>query len=423
MLSAPAIHWNKLQLAQICCWLIVVGMMASKFLQSTGMICLGLVTLFDWNTGRPSWNPALRQGVKRIWTYKAWFAGTLLFFMVLVSGLWSTEDPPYLLERLRIRLPFLLMPLVFATLPTFSQRQYRNIFYLLLVLSALLGIGVSFNYFLHFEAIQESLKNGKAVPVPINHIRFSLLMGLATLGGVVLLFEKHLLRHTWERWLQLGCTIGLFLFVHVLAVRSGLVALYLGLLVFALYYVFKQGSWKMGVLFLFAFLSVPLIALRLIPSLQEKLRYMKYDYEMYKKGEGKKYSDSERIISLQAGIELVQEHPLLGVGYGDLKYEIREWYNKHYPDFEVKDPHNEFLMIAAGTGLLGLALFMGIWGFLLLYNQHYKDPFFLAFFTIVQASFMVESTIENSTGTTFVSFFLFLGIQQLASTGDQTKSS
>jgi O-antigen ligase len=382
------------------------------------MVCLGLITLFDWNGKTLTWNPALRMGLRRIWKYKAWFAGTLIFFMILASGLWSTDDFPYLLERLRIRLPFLLMPLVFATLPAFSQRQYRNIFYLLLVLSTILGFGVSINYLLHFEAIQESLKNGKAVPVPINHIRFSLLMGLATLGGVVLLFEKHRLKFHWEKWLQAGCTLWLFLFVHVLAVRSGLVALYLGLLVFALYYVFKQSSWKMGVVFLLGFLLVPLLAIKFTPSLQEKIRYMRYDYEMYKKGEGKKYSDSERIISLQAGVELVKDHPLLGVGYGDLKKEIREWYAQHYPDFEVKDPHNEFLMIAAGTGLLGLALFLGIWGFLLLYNNHYKDPFFLAFFTIVQASFMVESTIENSTGTTFVSFFLFLGIQQLASKSD-----
>lgn len=164
------------------------------------------------------------------------------------------------------------------------------------------------------------------------------------------------------------------------------------------------------------------------------------------------------------GMEIGNEHPIVGVGAGNLRQEVKARYAAQYPEMEqIRMPHNQLISVYAGTGLVGLSVFL----FAFFYpffsrkvesrksgsrenskeNQASAIPLdtstsrpttydlqtsppkifdlqtsqdkafnlFLAFHVIVFASFMVENTIENSIGVGFYAFFLLLGLQHSTS--------
>jgi O-antigen ligase len=398
----------------IVCVLWMVGLLYSaEFLLSVCMIALVVGALWDWR--------ASGDRLRAMWKDKAWLALTIPFFLVLFTAPYSTEDPSYLLERLRVKLPFLVLPFVFVGWPPLSQKAYHHLFYVFLCLVSLTSLGVFVNYLLHFDEINALIGQGQSIPTPTNHIRFSLMVAFAVFVGLFLFREGHHVRFGSERWGILGMALFLLGFLHILSVRSGLAVFYLVGVVLLLRYVFLSKKIWMGGLMLIGLVSLPLLAYQMVPSLRQKVSYMLWDLKMHTAGTGEAYSDSERLRSLIAAKEIIEPHPLLGVGAGDLRYQVRAWYQQNHPDLahdSQKMPHNQYLSVWAGTGLLGLLLFL--WGMLypLQSKGRYKDPLLLSFQLIMLFSFMVENTIENAVGIALYLLFVLLGMK---GTGDSLK--
>jgi O-antigen ligase len=118
------------------------------------------------------------------------------------------------------------LPLAFAWLPSISKRHYQGVFYAMLYLMFIVVVGVLINYAIDFQRINESLLHGKHVPVPMNHIRFSLMLALTIVSGIILYAEGYFWRKPWERYLIGAMVIFLTISIHILSVRSGIAALY-----------------------------------------------------------------------------------------------------------------------------------------------------------------------------------------------------
>ena len=94
--------------------------------------------------------------------------------------------------------------------------------------------------------------------------------------------------------------------------------------------------------------------------------------------------------------------------------EIDKVFRTKYPEFkQTHMPHNQFLFVAAGTGLAGLGLFCIALFYPLFYRKNYRNDLMLAFYTISLTAFMIEHSIENSLGVGFFVFFLTLFINHL----------
>ena len=344
--------------------------------------------------------------------HKAYLSITGIFFIFIISGLWSSWTP-YFFERLRIAIPFLVMPFAFASLPSITQRQYFSIFYVLILLMTLTCIGVGINYFLNLEVITKSIGQGKAMPVPINHIRFSLLAAFTILVGILLVRKQFYWKYTWERWMIGGLTFFLFGFIHVLSVRSGLLVLYLSLFVVAVRYVLTAKKYWMLLVVGLGILAAPTIAYYTLPSFKIKVDYVKYDLEKFNEGNIQSHSDSERLTSLQVGLKVGNQSPIIGVGLGDLKTEIKKIYAQDYPNLKAKMPHNQFIFFYAATGLVGVFTFLGLFFYPLFYNRNYKYGIFTALHVMIFFSFMVENTINTALGTGIYIFFLLLSLNYI----------
>ncbi len=394
---------------------VVVSLVYSPFVLSIGMIGLLVTALLekkDSERGFPlKFRTSLRQEWQHFWRKPIFWVPTIFFFLPLIGGFYS-EDWNYLFRRLKLKLPLLLLPFAFFVLPNIERKHYLGLYYFLVALLSITCIGIGINYLLHFDAINELILKGQSIPVPRNHIRFSLMMAIGIVAGFYLWIEKFVWKYKWERNLILGMTIFLFVFIHILSVRSGLLVLYLTIGVLLLQYIVNSRRFGLGLMGLVLLLGTPMLAYFMIPSFKAKIDYARWDAKMYLEGTGSEYSDSERMLSYQIGWSIVKENPIFGVGTGDLKQEVKQRYLQQFePDKKYKMPHNQLLSVWAAHGLCGLQVFLWAYFYLLFKNKNYQNGLFLSFMLIIFLSFMMENTIENSIGLGIFAFFLLWNLK------------
>jgi O-antigen ligase len=386
----------------------------ARFFLSQAMIWLLASAIFSFAPTRfPFFNisETFKKSIKLVWTYRAFAMIMLFFLIVFVSGFWSTSLS-YWSEKSRIRLPFIVIPLAFAWLPAVPKRHYQSIFYGMLLLMSIVVSFVLINYIIDYERITATLLHGKNIPVPMNHIRFSLLLAFTIIAGTILYYEKFVWKYAWERKFILVLTAFLFIGIHILSVRSGITALYLTALFLGFrYYIVKEKEYKKGFSAIFMLMAFPIVAYLTMPSLQNKVEYARRDFNAFVEGKGSDFSDSERLGSILVGLDIGNRNPIIGCGYGDLWYEIQTTYARVFPlEKEYKLPHNQLVMTYAGLGIIGVIIFIFAFLYPIFYRKNYRDWYFLALHIIVFFSFLVEATLETQVGTALYTFFLGLGL-------------
>ncbi len=392
--------FTRQNLAFIACVVLILSIILSKFMMTVSMVALAVIGLV---------RPDIGDVFRRFWDNKAHVALTLIFFIVLLSGLYS-ENTAYLLDRLRIKLPFLLLPLAFAGIPPFSRKQYHSLLYTLVILMTLSSLFVIVDIFVYWGMYMDQIGKSGSVPTPIDHIRFSLLVALAVLAGLYLFKRKFYIKYPFEKYLLLSCSIFLLLFLHVLSVRSGLLALYMAVVVLIARYILLTRRYKVGLLMLVFIVSLPLLAYQFSKSFHTQVHLTKHNFiEFFIKDNVGEYSDTQRLASYHIAFKTAgQNNVIIGVGMGDIKDKMGECYNKYYPEVKPKLPHNQFLLFYVATGIWGLQAFMFAFFFPLWYRGHYKNGLLLAFYVMVFMSFMVEPTLEGAVGTAFYLVFLLV---------------
>ncbi|HLP94466.1 MAG TPA: O-antigen ligase family protein [Saprospiraceae bacterium] len=389
-------------------------MVLSPFLLSVSMWLLVFASW--WHTAQHlnaslreanTWWLVLQVSFQRLYQQKVLLVFSLLLLAPALSAFWS-EDTRYWLRLVQTRLPFLVLPWAFANHPPFTDRQLKLVLYLFVWFMTAVCIAVGIHFLLHYDAIVEGLGRGNPVPVPRSHVRFSLILATSILTGAWLWQQKFWLRKVWERHLLGATVIFLFLFIHVLSVRSGLFSLYAAMFFAAVWYIWKSRRWLTGLAALCVMVGGLWTAVATIPSLKMRVAYMKWDWGRFRyEDDGHLYSDAGRWISLRSGWELWRENPVLGVGAGDLLSETNRMTAQLYPSYaeDPKLPHNQFLFIMASTGMLGLVLSLAA----LFYPwYHERNNFlYLALQMMALASFLIECTLENAIG---VAWFLFYSL-------------
>lgn len=393
--------------------LLVISMTFSPFLLSVAMWGLAAAALWQTANDLRAEGRAARAGNVLARVFSNFFRNTPLLFLSLlllipaVTFFWS-EDHHFWLERVRVRIPFLVLPLIFSSLPVLSKLQYRRIVYLLLLTLFIISIGVGINFALHAQTIIDDLGHGRPVPVPRHHIRFNLMLATGILAGGWLWLKKDpLFQRSWERGLLLGILLLLFAFIHLLSVRSGIAALYLALLFTLARFVLRTRQWKIALIALFFLLISPVAAYYALPSLQERIAYMIWDWQQYQQNAGDNYSDAERWISLKVGLKMWTDNFWIGVGVGDLPSEIQRLVSQMFPAYthDPRLPHNQFIYILAGSGMLGLIGSLLAFAAPFFGGPHRRFYLFAVFQIMVFLSFMVEYTIETSIGVAWYLFY------------------
>ncbi|MEI7441198.1 MAG: O-antigen ligase family protein, partial [bacterium] len=128
-------------------------------------------------------------------------------------------------------------------------------------------------------------------------------------------------------------------------------------------------------------------------------------------------SNLERLSQYKVAESMFLERPFLGVGFRAIEEKSAEYKDKYFIDQKQFNghAHNNFLELAASTGLLGLIVFL-FWIFFWIKEIVFlKDPLQVFYFSIIVAfvvSGLFQSTIIDSE---FVfSFFALYGLSKVS---------
>jgi len=369
--------------------LMFIGLIASKALIAIASFAFVLAALPQ----------AFKAGNWQRLKQQPLFWSPVLLFALMASTAFYSENSVELMERLRVMLPLLLLPISMALLPPWPKKQWRWLLASFVLLMSIAVVAVLINYGLNYTDIQAALKRSKGMPNPANdHVRFSLLICWASiLSGQ--LFVWRLGRWPWM-WLVLASF--LFLAMHIFGTRSGILAFYFASCYLLLCWLWQTKRFLMGGLGLLFCLSLPFIAYQTIPSFREKILLTKKNIDLYQAGHIGDYSDTQRMLSFQIALEVWAKSPLLGVGLGDLKDEQKAIYQKDYPKQRAMAPHSQYISSLAAMGGLGLLLFIGLfsWPFFM-----EKTAIFQLFWLLVAVSFLSENTLFVTIGANLYAFF------------------
>ncbi|TXF88797.1 O-antigen ligase family protein [Neolewinella aurantiaca] len=377
------------------------GLVFSPPFISVALISLFVLGLLDPLEGlNPRWKERLPATLRSLV-----FWGMAGLYLLLVAGIWQTEDWGYFTERLRIKVPLLALPLIWPGLPDMGKKETGWLFggFALFMLTVLTGVIV--NYGFHFEEVETMIRQGQPMPVPRNHIRFSLLVAIASLLSV----GAYRLKAWGGRKFWLAVAALLFIGQHILAVRSGLAGAYGGVGVLVLALAWERGTWWPAVAGLIGLAALPVVAYVAVPSFRTKIQYARY--ELFHRDASKdthEYSDEGRLTSIRLGLALWQDHFWLGVGPGNLRQEMDARYAAILPGTEGKRPHNQFVSALAGSGLIGGVFTLACFFLLARVGIRRRAPVYLAVWTVLFLSCQVENTLETSAGVTLFCLFLLL---------------
>lgn len=394
--------------------LMLTGLLFSRGVLSSGLVIFAAATLIHKN---------IKTQLDHFLSSPFLWVMTLLFFITLISGLW-TEDLSKWSQILRIKLPLLFLPICFAGLNDLKQRDWEKIAWVFLIVISI-GAGWSLSqYFLDVKEIHAGYLQAHTIKTPIgnDHVRFSLSVSVAILAAIVLFITN---RNYFSKatgnflWILIA---GLGIYLHVLAVRTGLLCFYTSLLIFIAWSLWNQKNKIRSVFFLCLLLSFPVIAYFIFPTFKNRISYLKYDLSFVRKNIYLPGSnDGTRIISIRAGWQIQNQKPLTGAGFGDIETETKKWYQENYPQMIETDrilPSCEWMMYGAGAGWPGFILFSVIMLMPFFLRGLKKNLAWWLLNISMALSYLFDIGLEVQYGVFVHAFILLWWYQWLQSEGD-----
>ncbi len=332
------------------------------------------------------------------------------FFVLTLLSIINSANLAAWLQILLLKTPFVLLPFAFIHHPKLSARQLELLYMAFIVTVLLCSVGVLICYFFSLELAHDRIGVGKSILTPLTHVKFSVLGAFAAIAS-----GYYSIRHTGRnRIFLIASSLFLIVFLHILAVRSGLLILYvIGGALLLLYFGKTKGMFAaFGIGFLLS--TMPIAAYVALPSVKQKVHYMLYDFKKIKQGDAANYSDGERLRSLSIGMNIWQEHPLIGIGAGDIRDECDLWYGRHFPDSTKKIlPHNQFVLVGASYGALGVFFFLLCLVNLLMYNFDRSRILLQIMVVLILIYGMVEKPLDEYVFVTVFTLFCCIEIHRL----------
>jgi hypothetical protein len=92
---------------------------------------------------------------------------------------------------------------------------------------------------------------------------------------------------------------------------------------------------------------------------------------------------------------------------------MKHYFYEHFNKDTFIMPHNQFVSVLAGSGLIGLFLHLMAVMWPVIKNRAYRIEYFASVSIIIFVSLMVENTLETSIGVAFYLYFTLLGLNYL----------
>jgi len=385
------------------------GFLVSRSLLSAGVFLFGVNAL---------WNVHPRRWLQHKW----WLIGLLWVAMYVLTYFWSADKHNWDI-RWQVKLPILLLPLAFAFVPKFNTAQLR-VFTVVTALMLLAGAGYSVSFLygnMDYYIQQYHISHILPTPVKQDYIRFSLAIAVFIIWCIYI-FPS--LGNKAAKWFTGISIVLLAAYLHILASKSGLLALYLFMVAWGCYLIVARKR-VVGLIVMGAIIGAFLFAAKYIPTFSERLSTIQINYFEFKRQDKTGiYGDLARLNSYDVAVRLIKAHPIAGVGTGDMLAEMNKGYDKWYPLIQGQYrllPHDQFLVVALGCGIPAMLLF-AVWVFMPLtwLRRNRESFFFFMVWLVLFIQLLVEPVLEVQFGVFVYLFFLLWQKETLQVPGFKT---
>lgn len=391
-------------MATCCIALWIVGLFYSKFLQSVGTYSFGLLFLFGFKNIKANFQLLSKKQKYLLLSLP------LIFFAYLITLFWSADKQQFL-QVLKNKIPFILIPLslIYVQFLKPVQMQFLMQWFLLALLGAC--IWTFYQISLQDFDILMRLSVGQSVPTLVHHIAFSVLL---VFGILFCLRLYEITENKTAKGIYLAAGIFFFLVNHLMIARSGLILTYLSLVIYFIYKKIEQKQYLKLALSIFLLVVIAMINVYKNPYLKNKVDYTMTGKKAFENQDDSlnQYSDTRRIISLQLGYKIFQQHKIYGAGIGDVKQEMQQLYQQKYPKFEEEVQakiHSQYLFILAACGsILGFLCFISLLYIAFYFLSDKKIVWFILVLNVLLVC-LWEAFLENQLGTSMFLIVFILG--------------
>lgn len=387
--------------------LTIVGLFGTTWIRVLPSI--GMAGLFLTGVGYALYHRRIAQ--RQHWPELLSFV--LIYVIHASTGLMHVSVYNKTLQQdLLLELPFILLPVAFLLLPIWQVQHKRLLWLLLISCCVLAALGATINFAFHASEITQLYLQSKVMPTEPDHIRFSLLVSMSVLAGIVIISTIKL--SPFMRLAISSAVLFLFLFQHLLAVRSGIVTMYAASLMWLIWMGWQLRRWRTACIGGALMILLGGVCIISFPTLQNKIINTRTDTEQLNSAQAaNNFSVTARVYSYQVAWTVVREHPILGVSKVKLQEAMAEQYSYSFPEIDFNRyvlPHNQFIYNLASYGITGLILFVIGFYYPLLIAIRERNILAIIMYLIISISFIVEYTLESNIGVVVGLFFILLSI-------------
>ena len=331
-----------------------------------------------------------------------------LLYIMYIVGMFYSDNTQYGWFDLEIKLSLLIFPMVFATTPPgiFSQAKIRILLMTFVggcLAGALLFLGHAWR------------SGGEDAYYYSNFSWYFHPSYLAMYYNFAMAVTAFYLAASWEKLTVLIKSAGLVILIFLefsiflLSSKAGLLVLALSQLLFVAALVMKRRSWRTiilltaGMIILFAGLS------KVCPYAFYRISRAN---EMISQPHTVDSDPTDGTVARKeiwkVSIELIREHPVFGVGTGDVKDELVAAYQQHGLVPVVKkrlNAHNQYLQTFVAIGIPGFGLLICMLCIPALLSLRQRNYLFFLFILNFAVNILFESMLENQAGVVFYAFF------------------
>ena len=361
-------------------------------------------------------NPNIRSAVTLWLRNKSAWSLALLYFLLLISGLY-TEDWPVWRHEIYRQLPLVGVPLTFALAVPLSAQQRYGIGCLFVSAATLIGAATVGRYLLDPNTNNDLIAIGQNMPSVTNifHIHFGLMLALAAYFGF-LLSQSAYAGPVARILLLLG---GIFSAIvpHILAYRTGLLVFYAALLIDSLVLVVAYRRFLLGAILLAILLIGAWAATTYLTSIRYRIQATTYDIEQFFTAQDiNDYSLARRLAAWETARVVATFQPWAGVGLADVRAAMMRQYE--WRDYGLAPAnrvmiHNQYLHYLVGGGIIGLFLWLLVLLGPLAQPVLRRNPYLIHFLVVMGTGMLVDSLLELQIGfNLFVFLYGFLVVAE-----------
>lgn len=378
--------------------LLVLFIAATFFfhrLQPPLLMLMGVLLIFD--------HPTRKEIFERLSLRNpsVWF---LMFLLLHIIGIAYSTDKAFGWEDIVMKLSFLAFPIYIFFVPVFNKRKTMTLFALFGTLTTLICM---------ITALYRYLSAG--YNVLLYEDEFTLYMHRsyqATYWSIGALWAfYHFGRFREYRILFLLMSIVLAAGVILTFSKAGIITLIMGLGIIMLMFLIKYKRYKLFGIALLTTMAFLFLLNYITPKPLARLQAMVNTVLSNEEATNQNDSNGARILMWETSMEVIAEHPVFGVGTGDIKHALRARNTEKGYDELVKvdlNSHNQFLNTGVALGIVGMLILLIIFYTTMVYGIIPDvDKWMVILLTLVILIFaLTESVFETQAGVVCFTFMM-----------------